>query len=402
MLAISWGDGFGQSEGRRRANRSMKTGANRMTDRASKKGLPQSAGVDVVVGLSPENFAYLAESWIFTTRTLPPRQAIALIFAAGDPVVLVCNIERSHPEEESWVRDIRTYVEFAEHPMDALAAILSERGVAKGRIGVDLQFLPQASFQRLSQLLPEAQFIDTTDIVAELRAIKSEREIAVLEHASLGTHKAALDAMAASRPGDSEKVMADRLLFNMINNGADGTTFLVFGSGPRSGMAHALPTGRVPGPSEIIRFDFGGSYGQWQSDFARTYSTGDPTAAQQQTYAALRRAQADTIGIIRPGIAAEDVFFACRDAFRKHGLDFIMPHVGHGFGIELHETPMLRPGNKTALAPGMVLNVEPLTLDEQRSGYQLEDLVLVTPQGFRLLTLGLAPVEIPVIGSKIA
>lgn len=373
-----------------------------MSDRTNKRGLPKAADVDVVVGVSPENFAYLSESWIFTTRTLPPRQAFALIFAAGDPMVLVCNIERSHPEEESWIRDIRTYVEFVEHPMDALAAILSERGVAKAIIGIDLQFLPQASFQRLSQLLPQARFVDTTDKVAELRSIKSEREVAVLESASLGTHKAALDAMAASRPGESEKVMADRLLLNMIKNGADGTTFLVFGSGPRSGMAHALPTERVPGPSEIIRFDFGGSYGPWQSDFARTYSTGEPTPVQRQTYTALRRAQADTIEVIRPGAAAEDVFFACRDAFGKHGLNFIMPHVGHGFGIELHETPMLRPGNKTRLVPGMVLNVEPLTLDEQRSGYQLEDLVLVTPQGFRLLTHGLAPEEIPVIGSKIA
>jgi Xaa-Pro dipeptidase len=364
------------------------------------RGLPGAVGVDVVVGVSPENFAYLSESWIFTTRTLPPRQAFAMIFATGEPVVLVCGIERSHPEEESWIRDIRSYVEFTEHPMDALAAVLSERDVAKGRIGIDLQFLPHASFQRLSTLLPEAQFHDTTDAIAELRAVKSDREISVIERASLGTHRAALDAMAASKPGDSEKVMADRLLFNMISNGADGTTFLVFGSGPRSGMAHALPTARVPGPSEIIRFDFGGSFGPWQSDFARTYSTGDPTATQRQTYAALRRAQSDTIGVIRPGVAAEDVFFACRDAFKRHGLNFIMPHVGHGFGIELHETPMLRPGNKTPLAAGMVLNVEPLTLDEQRSGYQLEDLVLVTPDGFRLLTHGLAPQEIPVIGNS--
>lgn len=373
-----------------------------MIDRTKIHALPARVGVDVIVGVSPENFAYLSESWIFTTRTLPPRQAFALIFKSAEPVVLVCGIERSHPEEESWIRDIRTYVEFVEHPMEALAAVLKERGVGTGRIGIDLQFLPHASYQMLENLLPGAAFVDTTDRVAELRSVKTDREVGVIERASLGTHKAALDAMAASRPGDSEKVMANRLLFNMITNGADGTTFLVFGSGPRSGMAHALPTDRVPGPSEIIRFDFGGSYGPWQSDFARTYSTGDPTAGQRQTYAALRRAQADTIGVIRPGAAAEDVFFACRDAFKTQGLNFIMPHVGHGFGIELHEAPMLRPGNKTKLEAGMVLNVEPLTLDDERSGYQLEDLVLVTPQGSRLLTHGLAPEEIPVFGTGVS
>lgn len=358
--------------------------------------MPARAGVDAIVGVSPENFTYLAESYIFTTRTLPSRQAFAVLFRQSDPIVLVCGIERAHPEDESWIRDIRTYVEFVEHPMEALAAVLTERGAR--RVGIDLRFLPHASYARLSDLMPEATFVDTTDAVAELRSVKTEREIAILERVSRDAHRAALDAMAASRLGDSEKAMADRLLFNMIANGADGTTFLVFGSGPRSGMAHALPTQRVPGPSEIIRFDFGGSYGPWQSDFARTYSTGEPSAHQRQTYAALRRVEAGTIDMIRPGVAAEDVFHACREAFAKEGVRFMMPHVGHGFGIELHETPMLRPGNKTRLVSGMVLNIEPFTLDDERSGYQLEDPVLVTPDGCRILTHGLAPDEIPVIG----
>lgn len=361
--------------------------------------VPNMLGVEVVVGVSPENFTFFSGSYIFTTRTLPPRQAFAIIAQDREPAVLVCSIERAHPEEESWIKSIRTYVEFIDHPMDALAAALEEQGLGRARIGLDLQFLPQASFARLSARLPDATFVDTTEAVAMLRAIKTPDQVAIIEKATKSTHDATMLAMREAQLGETEKSMANRLLTHMIEMGADGTTFLVFGSGRRSGMTHALPTDRRPSESEIIRLDFGGWYGPWQSDFARTYSTGNPTSLQRDTYRALAAVQRATIGSIRPGIAAEDVFFTCRSEFEKEGIRFVMPHVGHGFGLELHEFPMLRPGNKAILQPGMVLNVEPITIDADRSGYQLEDLVLVTDDGHRILTQGLPPPEIPAIGA---
>ena len=107
------------------------------------------------------------------------------------------------------------------------------------------------------------------------------------------------------------------------------------------------------------------------------------------------------IGAVRPGLAAEDLFHLTRDEFRKHGIPFRMPHIGHSFGVELHETPMLRPGEKTRIAEGMVLKIEPITTDEAGSVYHTEDLLEVTETGYRLMTLGFAPEEIPVIGRPI-
>ncbi len=361
--------------------------------------LPAQLGLDAVVGVSPENFTFLSGSYIFTTRTLPPRQAFAIIPANHEPSVLVCSVERAHPEEESWIRNIRTYIEFVDHPMDALAIALTEHGLEKARIGLDLQYLPQASYARLSERMPHAVFVDTTEAVAKHRAIKTGEEVAIIEKAAKSTHDATTRAMSEAQLGETEKTMANRLLTHMIDMGADGTTFLVFGSGRRSSMTHALPTDRKPIASEIIRLDFGGWYGPWQSDFARTYSTGSPNVLQQDTYRALASVQRDTIDSIRPGVAAEDVFFACKSGFENRGIRFVMPHIGHGFGLELHEFPMLRPGNKTRLEAGMVLNVEPITIDADGGGYQLEDLVLVTENGNRVLTRGLPPPEIPIIGT---
>ena len=82
-----------------------------------------------------------------------------------------------------------------------------------------------------------------------------------------------------------------------------------------------------------------------------------------------------------------EVFFAVRDEFKRQGLPFSMPHVGHGMGIGLHEYPMLEPGNDTPLEVGMVINVEPMALiASRREGYHTEDLAAVTETGRRLLT----------------
>jgi Xaa-Pro aminopeptidase len=197
--------------------------------------------------------------------------------------------------------------------------------------------------------------------------------------------------------------MSDRIAANMFRNGADGTAFMCFGSGKYTHLFHAPAFDWVHvSEGDIIRFDVGGQYGAWSSDFARTYSAGSPSELQKQTYAALIDIETATIDIIRPGLRAEDVFFFCRDQFHKHGLQFYMPHVGHSFGLELHESPMLRAGEKTVLQPGMVFNIEPSTFDEHRVAYHTEDLLVVTETGYRLLTLGLAPRDLPVIGQAIA
>jgi Xaa-Pro dipeptidase len=150
-----------------------------------------------------------------------------------------------------------------------------------------------------------------------------------------------------------------------------------------------------------VRFDVGGTYGTWVSDFARTYSTGDPTELQRDTYRALRKVEEETIQFVRPGVTAEDVFYACKESFERQGIPFHMPHIGHSFGVELHENPMLRPGDRTLVREGMVLNIEPLCIDEKNQGYHVEDLVVVTADGTRLLTGGLAPQELPVMGQPL-
>ena len=361
--------------------------------------IPGDANVDAIVALSPENFAFLSGAHILTVEYIRPRQAFVVVPRDGQPFSVYCSIEGNTMRDESWITDLVEYTEFVDEPVDKLADALTERGLTRGRIGIDLEYLPQKSFARLSARLPDIEFVDTTQTIARVRAIKSADEVAILEFAARGTHKAAIDGMAASSPGDTEKQMADRISRGMLENGAETTLFMCFGSGERSKLAHGGPTDRVPQPGEIIRFDIGGRYGSYFSDFARTYSAGDPTPAQRDYYRKLVEIHKETIGAVKPGVTAEELFVLCKNGFEARQMAFHMPHIGHSFGFELHETPMLRPGDDTPLKPGMVINIEPVFVDPEGSLYHVEDLFVVTEDGYRLLTLGFPPEEIPVVGA---
>jgi Xaa-Pro dipeptidase len=370
-------------------------------NRLALQKLASDLGLDAVVAMSPENFAYASGAFIMTVADIRPRQAFVILPAAGEPVALVCSIERTQMVDESWIKDIRVYTEFSDDPMDALAEVLREIGISAGAIGIDLDYLPVASHERLKSKLSNLKLSDTSANISAIRTIKSPTEIAYLDKLAKQTHRAVLDAMSASRLGETERDMANRLANGIINNGADGTRFIVFGSGLRSSHTHALANDRVPLKSEIIRLDVAGTYGAWCSDFARTYSTGEPTLLQRDTYEKLWDIQTSTINMVRPGMPAEEPFFFCKETFEKAGLKFTMPHIGHSLGVELHESPMLRPGEKTKLEVGMVINIEPLITDSAGETYHLEDLFVVTEQGPRLLTLGFAPRQLPIIGQPI-
>lgn len=355
-------------------------------------------GVDAIVAISPENFAYVSQMNIPTLQLIRGRQAIAVVPASGKPHIIGCSIEKTVIEAESWIRDTSYYTEFEDDPMRILAEVIRTMGVERGTIGVDGDFLPMNCYQTLAAALPDATLVDANDMITTLRATKSPVEMEQLRHATRATHRAAINAMAAARAGDTERSLCASLVSQLFLQGADTLLFIVLASGTRGREIHPTPSDKIVEPGEIIRFDFGGRFGCLPSDLARTYSGGEPTAEQRQVYAALARVQAATVGQVRPGITAADLFEYCRDAFRKEGVDYRLPHIGHNMGYEFHEPPLLRPSDRTVLRPGMTLNIEPVAFDSAGIVYHIEDLVEVTESGGRLLSLGLAPPELPVLG----
>lgn len=357
--------------------------------------------LDALVCMSPENFTYVAGVHVTTVENLRPRQAFVILKSDGTSELVVCSIEDSLVRSESWVKNITLYTEFKVEPIQALAAALQRLGLDKALIGMDLDYLPVSSYLSLSNNLPELKFINTTEDVAAVRSVKLPDEIEILERAVRQTHQAVLEGISEGKVGDTDKALANRIIKKVFEAGADGTLHLHLASGERTPHIHNHPGEDVTKPGEILRLDVGGLYGAYMSDFARTFSTGSPSQLQRDTYRKLCDVQEITIAAMKPGVKAEDIFFLCKSEFETRGLPCTLPHIGHSFGIEVHERPMIRPGDTTELTPGMVINIEPMTVDEEGSCYHTEDLVLITPDGNRILTLGLAPKEIPILGEPI-
>jgi Xaa-Pro aminopeptidase len=104
-------------------------------------------------------------------------------------------------------------------------------------------------------------------------------------------------------------------------------------------------------------------------------------------YAAVREANEAGIAAIRPGVVAGDVDAVCRQVLEERGYgEYFVHSTGHGVGLEIHEEPWVRRGSEDVLEAGHVVTVEPGVYLPGRLGVRIEDMVLVTADGHRVLT----------------
>ena len=347
----------------------------------------EARGLDAVVVSSYQNVSYFGGTTVMTQVNLPDRLGFLIARRDGAATLLFCNIEISQVRTQTDIEDIREYVEFAQDPTVELARLLREHGLTGASVGFDARRLPAASMATLQAELPGVEVVPIDDEIELAQSVKEPGEIETLEHAAKATLAALEGGIANLSPGCTERQAGSRIYLNLMESGGM-PLFMVFASGERTLQAHPESQSTPMPRGTIWRIDFGARFeGGINSDLARTGVVGAASAEQEATLKALRATQDAGFKAIEPGRPAKDVFFAVRDEFKRQGLPFAMPHIGHGMGIGLHEFPMLQPGCDIRLEVGMVLNIEPMTLIAERSeGYHTEDLAAVTELGPRLLT----------------
>lgn len=349
--------------------------------------LMESRGLDAVVVSSYQNVSYFGGTTITTQVSLPDRLGFLIARRDGSATLLFCNIEISQVRTQTDIEDVREYVEFAQDPTIELTRALRELGLTGASIGIDARRLPAASMTTLQRELPAVEVVPIDDELELSQSIKDPNEIAGLESAAKATLKAIEDGLGDLATGCTEREASSAIYLRLMQSGGK-PLFMVFASGERTMQAHP-DSNPTPMPQGTIwRIDYGARFENGiNSDLARTGVVGSASIEQEATLKALRATQDAGINAIEPGRPAKEVFIAVRNEFKRQGLPFAMPHIGHGMGIGLHEFPMLEPNNDTRLEVGMVLNVEPMTLIASRGeGYHTEDLAAVTEAGARLLT----------------
>lgn len=359
------------------------------------------AGLDALVAVSLENVLYSSNVPIMTQRMIPSRLAFVVWTPDDEATMIVCTIEEAQVRAESWITDIRGYVEFADSPMAALADVLREKGLAAGRIAIETAYLGHRYHAELAGLLPGATLLDGDEVFDAARLVKAPHELETLERAAITTERAIRHAFATAAIAETEVVVADRMAAELRRGGADGVAFTVLATGPNAHLVHPSPGQEKLDPGNVLRTDFGGHFGApyagYLSDLARTAVVGRATPGQRDTYARLFEVHTSLLEMLRPGVRACDVYEAARRGFEERGLAFRMPHVGHSIGLSIHEMPMLSPKTTAELRAGMVMAIEPITITSDGI-FHVEDMIQITETGVRLLSPAHDWADLPVIG----
>jgi Xaa-Pro aminopeptidase len=266
-------------------------------------------------------------------------------------------------------------------------ALLADVGARlKGRVQFESDVLPYLEWQRLSS--GDAELVPTEGLVAAIRAIKEEEEIAKIAKAARIADRGFEALTAETFVGRSEREIAWRLHELLHAHGADELAFeTIVASGPNSALPHAHPTDRIVGPGSLVTIDWGARIDGYCSDCTRTVSTGGLPARLREAYDVCLDAQERACASIKAGMTGVEADALARDPISEAGFGENFGHgLGHGVGLQVHEAPRLSTESKDTLQPGHIVTIEPGIYLEGLGGVRIEDLAVVREDGVELLT----------------
>lgn len=254
-----------------------------------------------------------------------------------------------------------------------------------GRIGFEAQAVSLDFYRRFSPGLD----LDAADGLAEsLRAVKDDAEIAAIETAVALNHRLMDHVPSLLAPGRTEYDIAWDIERFFRENGASELAFAsIVAVGPNAALPHYEPAaGRVSADCPVL-VDVGCRCERYCSDQTRSFWAGQhPSPVFEQTLARVQEAQRRAIAVLRPGLPVADAYAAAWKYFDEQGVAAYFTHgLGHGVGLETHEAPNLSPRSSAVLEPGMVVTVEPGLYYPEWGGVRWEYMVLITPDGHRIL-----------------
>lgn len=339
------------------------------------RALLPELGVDGLLVSQPENRLYLS-GFTGSAGTLlisPTHTLIATDFRYYEQVGQQC------PQFE--------LVRVKREVDEALAGMLERAGVSRAGFEDDASF---AGVERWRGAAPEVEWQPTRQVVAGLRAIKDEAEVAALRRAIALTDEALAAALADARPGMTELELAWRIESYMRTHGAHAVAFeLIVVGGPSSALPHARPAD-VPLPAgEPVIIDIGAEVDGYHGDLTRTVCFGEPNDPERfrEIYDIVLRAQVSAEAGIRPGMSAAEADGLARDVIMEAGYGEAFGHgLGHGVGLQIHESPLLSRLSSEIIQPGMLITIEPGIYLPGWGGVRIEDIVLITENGAEVLT----------------
>jgi Xaa-Pro aminopeptidase len=285
--------------------------------------------------------------------------------------------ERAASEVEGW-EPITVEADW----LGAIAARL------EGRVGFEDDHMSVRVRAKLQEkLADEVEAIPAGGAVEGLRRVKDESELAAIAAASELADEVWRWSLEQGFAGRREREVALAAEARIRELGGEPSFPAIVAAGPNAALPHAEPGARPIGRGELIVFDMGAKLDGYCSDGTRTYACGDPGEEGRAVYETVLAAQLAALAAIEAGVEGGAVDTVARGVIDDAGHGERFGHgLGHGVGLEVHEGPRLSLRSDDILAPGEVVTVEPGIYLPGRLGVRIEDLVVVTADGYRNLS----------------
>ena len=306
----------------------------------------------------------------------------ALLITSGESIVFTDSRYEIQAARETSCR-----VRIAKGPvlMDVISSIARRR---LRRIGYEPARMTCEYFESLKGHLPTtASLVAAGGWIESLRMVKSPEELELIRHSVEINSQAFERTVARTRPGMREEDLAAELEYRMRKLGAEKPSFdTIVAGGDHSALPHAQP-GKARLERGLVVIDMGAMFEGYASDMTRMLHIGAPGPKAKRMHRAVLEAQLAAIDAVRPGARTASIDAAARRVLKGFGLDRAFTHsTGHGLGLEIHEPPRLGKKDKLRLQAGMAITIEPGAYLEGFGGVRIEDTVVVTSAGCRILT----------------
>ncbi len=274
------------------------------------------------------------------------------------------------------------------HLSETLKKLL-EKDVWKN-LALEEEHLSFSNYTRLAETMDSFSIpvMPVKGLVEKIRMIKEEGELALLRYAASLTDRLYTDITKILSAGRREKDVALDMEMQLRRNGGEVPAFsYIVASGQRGALPHGVAEDKIIEVGDTVTLDFGIKYRGYNSDMTRNVKMGRAGSKDREIWQVLMAAREAALAGISAGAGCAEVDNLARTVISDAGMGQYFGHgLGHGVGLAAHEGPTCGPRSKDVLQPGMVVTVEPGIYIPGWGGMRIEDMVLVTPQGYELLT----------------
>ena len=388
--------------------------------------------LDALVATSPTNITYFSDyhCWLdklFKAYMTNPgagtelTQQFAVFPRHGEPSLILVPLLAANALD-CWVKDVRSvggggfdnsappqltlterqqyFLEFTQNldtrvtAFSSLAEVIQDRGLAKGRIGIECDGLSAATLKSIRNSLPHAQIKNSSNLILLIRMVKSTEELKRLRCAGQIAEEAATRVLSDARPGKFSREMVGEFRSHVAKEGADLDHFAICARG----LGLATEPNVTLLEDDILYTDYGCVFEHYCSDSGQTLALCNLDSENRQCYEALRDCVATGAESASTGAKSSRVAATMSDLLNSRGITGSFPH-GHGIGLEVRDYPILVPDNglriqddcvdepsDIALETNMVISLEAGLFTPGAFSFQVECSYVVTENGGKPLT----------------